>query len=268
MTDILKRNNVAISGDGDKTIIYAHGFGCNQEMWSAIWPAFAQDYKQVLFDYVGSGQSDLLAWDEKRYSALDGYADDIIEICDALGLTKDVIIVGHSVSATIALLASIKRPNLFSKLILVGPTPCFLNYPPEYNGGFNKEDLVGLLDLMESNYMGWAAYLAPVVSGGEGNEFATDQLETSFCSTDPIAAKVFAKATFFSDNRDDLAKVDAPCLILQHRDDALVPLEVGEYTHKNLKNSTYEVLDVTGHCAHMSHPQLVISAMENYLNGA
>lgn len=268
MTDVLKRNNVAILGDGDKTIIYAHGFGCNQEMWSAIWPAFTNDYKQVLFDYVGSGQSDLLAWNEQRYSALSGYADDIIEICDALGLTKDVIIVGHSVSATIALLASIKRPNLFCKLVLVGPTPCFVNHPPEYNGGFNKEDLVGLLDLMESNYMGWATYLAPVVSGGEGNEFATDQLETSFCSTDPIAAKVFAKATFFADNRDDLAKVDAPCLILQHHNDALVPLEVGEYTHKNLKNSTYEILDVTGHCAHLRHPQLVIGAMENFLNGA
>lgn len=263
MVDIIKRNNVQVKGDGKKTLMYAHGFGCNQDMWDQVVPAFTEEYKQILFDYVGSGQSDLSSWSKDRYSNLNGYADDIIEICDTLDLKEDVILIGHSVSATIAMLASISRPTLFSRLILIGPTPCFLNHPPDYNGGFDKPDLEDLLELMDNNYLGWASYLAPVVSGEDGE--TTNRLERSFCSTDPTAAKIFAEATFFADNRDDIQNVHVPSLIIQHARDNLVPLEIGNYLEANLKNSTLEVLDVSGHCAHMSHPNLVIDAIKSYI---
>lgn len=265
MVDILKRNNVRVIGDAEPTILYAHGFGCSQEMWDGILPGFSGTHKQVVFDYVGSGKSDLNSWTPERYSELSGYADDIIEICGALDISKDVVFVGHSVSASIGLLVSIKRPELFSNLICVGPTPCFLNHPPSYKGGFNREDLEGLLDLMDQNYLGWASYLAPVVSGEEGTSNTSVQLQDSFCSTDPKVAKVFAKATFFADNRDDLAKVTTPSLILQHARDSLVPIEIGEYLSENLSNGQLQVLDVAGHCAHMSHPALVIDAMRDYM---
>lgn len=262
---ILKRNNVRIIGDSGPVIIYAHGFGCNQNMWDLLLPAFEKNHKQITFDYVGSGQSDLSAWSKDRYSDLNGYADDIIEICEELGLNKDVIFVGHSVSASIGLLASIKRPELFSNLIMVGPTPCFLNVNPSYQGGFEREDLEGLLELMDQNYLGWADYLAPVVSGEDGGSGTSLKLRESFCTTDPKVAKVFAHATFFADNRDDLHKVQTPCLILQHEKDNLVPVKIGEYLHENLANSEFHVMAVTGHCAHMSHPDLVIDAMNAYL---
>ncbi len=265
MADVIKRNNVNILPGGDQTIVYAHGFGCNQDMWADITPAFKDTYTQVLFDYVGSGNSDLSAWSKERYASLDGYADDLIDVCDALDLTEGVVVIAHSVSATIAMLASIKRPSLFSKLILIGPTPCFLNDPPAYKGGFDKPDLEGLLELMESNYMGWASYLAPVVSGEVETATTTAKLEESFCSTDPVAAKTFAQATFFADNRHDLPKVDTPCLILHHANDNLVPEEVGKYLQENLKHNTFKVMDVSGHCAHMSHPQIVIDAVKQYL---
>lgn len=265
MTDILKRNNVNVSGDMEPTILYAHGFGCNQDMWNGILPGFSDTHRQVVFDYVGSGKSDLSSWTPERYSELGGYADDIIEVCEALDITKDVIFVGHSVSASIGLLASIKRPELFKNHVFVGPTPCFLNHPPSYMGGFDREDLEGLLDLMDKNYLGWASYLAPVVSGEEGSSNTSTQLQDSFCTTDPKIAKVFANATFFADNRDDLVKATTPSLILQHARDALVPIEIGEFLNENLANSQLKVLDVAGHCAHMSHPALVIDAMKEYL---
>lgn len=265
MVDILKRNNVSVFGDNGPTILYAHGFGCNQDMWNDIVPAFSNTHRQVLFDYVGSGKSDLGSWTPERYSDLAGYADDVLDVCDALDISKDIVFVGHSVSASIGLLASIKRPELFQNLIFVGPTPCFLNYPPSYMGGFNREDLEGLLDLMDQNYLGWASYLAPVVSGEEGTTNTSKQLQDSFCTTDPRVAKVFAQATFFADNRDDLAKLTTPSLIIQHARDALVPVEVGEYLNKKLSNSQLKILDVAGHCAHMSHPALVIDAMKDYL---
>lgn len=264
MADIIKRNNVNVLPGGDQTLVYAHGFGCNQDMWASITPAFKDTHTQVLFDYVGSGESDLSAWSKARYETLSGYAEDLIEVCDALDLNEGVVI-AHSVSATIAMLASIKRPSLFSKLILIGPTPCFLNDPPEYHGGFDKSDLEGLLELMESNYMGWASYLAPVVSGESETANTTTRLEESFCSTDPVAAKTFAQATFFADNRSDLTKVETPCLILHHANDSLVPAEVGSYLNEKLKRSTFKLMDVSGHCAHMSHPQIVIEAVEQYL---
>lgn len=263
--NILTRNNVHQTGNTGPVLLYAHGFGCNQSMWDAITPAFDTTHRQVLFDYVGSGQSDLLAWDAQRYATLDGYAQDVIDICDALHLQSGVTFVGHSVSASIGILASIQRPALFERLVLIGPSPCFLNHPPDYAGGFEHEDLEGLIALMETNYMGWAQYMAPVVAGAEASSVTTHKLSDSFCSTDPVMARVFAQATFFADNRSDLPKVTRPCLILQHARDALAPLAVGQYLHQHLKGSTLQVLDVAGHCSHMNHPHQVIKAMQHYM---
>ncbi len=265
---ILERNNVQVidTGRADAPVLlYAHGFGCNQHMWRHITPAFEGTHRQVLFDYVGSGQSDPAAFDPEKYASLAGYAQDVLDVCEALGLQRGVYFVGHSVSASIGLLAAIRRPELFERMVLVGPSPCFLNHPPDYLGGFERQDLEGLLELMDQNYMGWASYLAPVVAGEPQADSVGGELSESFCSTDPRMARVFAQATFFADNRADLPQVSPPCLILQHRKDALAPLAVGEYLQRNLRRSTLEVLEVTGHCAHMSHPRLVVDAMQRYL---
>jgi sigma-B regulation protein RsbQ len=264
--DILARNNVKVlAGDGS-VLLYAHGFGCNQNMWDRVTPAFNSKHQQVLFDYVGSGQSDISAFDPDKYASLTGYAQDVLDICDALDLKNGVTFVGHSVSCSIGILACIARPGLFDKLVLLGPNPCFVNHPPAYVGGFEKEDLEGLLDLMDQNYIGWANYLAPVVSAQDGQGSVTKELSESFCSTDPMVAKVFARTTFFSDNRADLPKVSVPCLIIQHRNDSLAPISVGEYLHTHLAGSTLKVLDVHGHCAHMTEPQLVVEAMSKFID--
>lgn len=264
--NILHRNNVHVTGSAGPVLVYAHGFGCNQHMWDRVTPAFTDTHRQVLFDYVGCGQSDPTAFDATRYASLNGYAQDLIEVCDALALQGKVTFIGHSVSGSIGMLASIARPELFDRLIMIGPSPCFLNQPG-YTGGFEREDLDGLLSLMEQNHMGWANHLAPVVAGASGGPAVSNTLAHSFCSTDPVMARCFAKTTFFSDNRADLPKVPCPSLILQHRQDALAPLSVGDYLHKHLKNSTLKVLDVKGHSAHMSNPDLVIEAIRTYLAG-
>lgn len=265
--DIVRRNNVTASGPlaPAPVLLYAHGFGCSQQMWSRVTPAFEDSHRQVLFDYVGSGASDRGAFNEQRYGQLTGYAQDVIDVCDALGLQEGVIFVGHSVSCSIGILASLARPRLFERLILVGPSPCFVNEPPDYRGGFERADLEGLLTLMDQNYMGWAQYLAPVLAGAGGGEPVSTQLSASFCSTDPTVTRVFARATFFADNRDDLPRVRVPSLILQHRTDTLAPMAVGEYMHRHLRGSTLQVLDVDGHCGHMSHPALIVDAMRRYL---
>ena len=263
--DILKRNNVHVSGPAGPVLLYAHGFGCNQQMWSRITPAFLASHRQVQFDYVGSGASDRSTFTETRYGQLQGYAQDVIDVCDALGLRDGVTFVGHSVSCSIGMLASLARPQLFERMIMVGPSPCFTNEPPDYQGGFERADLEGLLDLMDQNYMGWAQYLAPVLAGAAGEGAVSTELSTSFCSTDPAVARVFARATFFADNRADLAHMTVPSLILQHRKDVLAPLGVGEYLHRHLQGSTLKVLDVDGHCCHMSHPALVVDAMRQFL---
>jgi len=266
--NILKRNNVKVIGETGPVLLYAHGFGCNQDMWSRVTPAFAATHRQVMFDYVGSGQSERAAFDTQRYADLPGYAQDVIEVCEALGLHEGVTFVGHSVSCSIGMLASIARPELFEKLILLGPSPCFLNDPPGYFGGFEREDLEGLLALMDQNYMGWAQYLAPVVAGASGAGEVASTLSDSFCSTDPAVARVFARATFFADNRADLPKVPRPSLLLQHRRDNLAPVSVGEYLHAHMPASTLRILDVEGHCCHMSNPALVIEAMRDYMASA
>lgn len=265
MSDLIERHKVRdIAGSGP-TILYAHGFGCNQDVWHRITPAFTGQYRQVLFNYSGSGAAASAPRDRERYSTLAGYVDDLLGVCDALGLTEGVHFVGHSVSCSIGWLASIARPRLFEQMVLLGPSPCFLNHPPAYQGGFEREDLNGLLELMDHNFIGWADYLAPVIAGAPQADSTGRELAASFCSTDPDAARLFARATFFADNRNDLVNVSVPSLILQHREDTLVPMAVGEYVHSQLAGSQLQVLDVNGHCAHMSHPEQVVAAMRGFL---
>ncbi len=263
---ILQRNNVHDDHRTGPVLLYAHGFGCNQTMWRGVTPAFATTHRQILFDYVGSGRSDLTAFDPERYATLDGYAQDLLEVCDALEIQRGVTLVAHSVSCSIGMLAAIRRPELFERLVMVGPSPCFLNHPPDYQGGFEPEDLTGLLTLMDKNYMGWANYLGSVVAGDDGSGAVSGELSDSFCSTEPSVARVFARATFFSDNRADLSKVSTPSLILQHARDALAPRAVGDYLHAHLRGSTLRVLDVGGHCSHMTHPALVVAAMQAFFD--
>lgn len=262
--DILLRNNVKILGQGTQVMMFAHGFGCDQNMWRFITPSFKDNYQIILFDYVGSGQSDLTAYNENRYNSLNGYVQDLIEIVQALTLEK-IIFVGHSVSSMIGILASIKAPHLFEKLILVCPSPCYLNNLPDYHGGFELQDIEELLDLMEKNYLGWATFLAPVIMQNEDQPHLTEELKESFCSTDPNIANRFARITFLSDNRQDLKKVTIPSLILQCNDDIIAPLEVGFYLEKNLFQSTLKIMKATGHCPHLSHPQETIKLLKEYL---
>jgi sigma-B regulation protein RsbQ len=262
--DVLRRNNVKVSGRGSRPIVFAHGFGCDQNMWRFVAPAFEENYRVVLFDYVGSGKSDIRAYNAQKYATLAGYAQDVLEICHALRLSE-VIFVGHSVSSVVGMLASITEPRLFSRLILVGPSPCYINHPPDYHGGFERADIEGLLDLMEKNYIGWANFLAPVVAKNPERPDVARELEESFCSTDPRVARRFAEATFLSDNRSDLAKVTVPSLIMQCSEDAIAPAEVGDYLSRHLPGSTLRVLEATGHCPHMSHPEETVRVIREYL---
>lgn len=230
-------------------------------MWRWVIPAFEDQYRIATFDYVGSGASDIGAYTSARYSSLDGYVQDLLDIIDVVR-QGPVILVGHSVSSSIGLLASVRRPELFEKLILLSPSPCFLNYTPDYHGGFERKDIDELLELVERNPLGWARAMAPmVVPAGDRR----DELEKSFCSIPPQVARDFARVTFLADNRVDLAEVSVPSLILQSQDDALAPLSVGEYLHRHLRGSTLRVLPVQGHCAHMTDPEITIEAIRSYL---
>jgi sigma-B regulation protein RsbQ len=262
---IAQRNNVHDLGGSGPVLLLAHGFGCNQSMWDDLIPILRSNHRIVTFDYVGSGGSDVASFDGQRYSHLEGYAHDVIEVCEAFKLS-DITLVGHSVSCSIGILASIQRPELFRRLVFIGPNPCFVNDPP-YVGGFERTDLEGLLDLMDQNYFGWAAYLAPVVSAEPTRGSVTGRLSDSFCSTDPVVARIFARAPFFADNRADLPHVSHPCLILQNKKDNLAPLAVGEYLARELPHGVLKVLDISGHCAHMSHPSLVADAILEFEDG-
>jgi sigma-B regulation protein RsbQ len=265
--DVLARNNVNVSGAGTQPMMFAHGFGCDQNMWRYVAPAFEDDYRIVLFDYVGSGKSDLAAYDPERYGSLDGYADDVLEICEALDL-RDVILVGHSVSSMVAVLAANGAPERFARLVLIGPSPRYVNDAPDYVGGFERADIEGLLEMMDRNYIGWANFMAPSITKNPDRPELGEELTASFCSTDPVIARRFAEATFFADNRDDLARVRIPSLVLQCSDDMIAPDAVGEYVHRNLPGSTFRKLDAVGHCPHMSHPEETIAAIRAYLRTA
>jgi sigma-B regulation protein RsbQ len=265
--DVLTRNNVRVSGRGTQPMLFAHGFGCDQNMWRYVAPAFEDDYRIVLFDYVGSGKSDLGAYDADRYSRLQGYAQDVLEICRALDL-RDVVFVGHSVSSMVGVLAANQEPDRFNRLIMVGPSPRYINDAPDYVGGFERADIEGLLEMMDSNYIGWANFLAPAIVKNPDRPELGEELTASFCSTDPTIARRFAEATFFADNREDLRALRIPALVMQCSEDMIAPPEVGEYVHRALPGSTLRVLKATGHCPHMSHPEETIQVIREYLQPA
>lgn len=263
--EVLRRNNVSVVGEGGHTLVLAHGFGCDQNMWRFMIPSLSKHFRLVLFDYVGSGRSDISAFDPEKYNVLDGYAEDLLDVCAALDL-KNASLVGHSVSSMIGLIAAKVTPERFSNLVMVCPSPCFLNVPPNYHGGFEREDLEELIGLMDKNYIGWAQYLAPLVMGTENSGEMVKELTDSFCSTDPMTAKVFAKATFFSDMRDQLSHVQHPTLILQSSDDALAATSVGDYLHNEIAHSKLKLIKAKGHCLHMTNPHDVGSAVMDFVS--
>lgn len=260
---VVQRNNVRITGKGQTPMLFAHGFGCDQHMWRFVAPAFEDHYKVVLFDHVGAGQSDLTAYHPAKYRTLTGYADDVLEICHTLQLEENIF-VGHSVSAMIGVLAAIKEPECFAKLVLITPSPCYIN-DGEYVGGFPRDVLEDVVDMLDADYLGWSTTMAPVIMGNPQRPELSAELTNSFCRTDPAIAKQFARVTFLSDNRADLPKVQPPCLILQCRDDVIAPLSVGEYMHHTLPKNQLITLQATGHCPNLSAPEETIAAMRQGL---
>ena len=253
------RNNVQISGRGTTPMVFAHGYGCDQNMWRLVAPAFENDYSVVLFDHVGAGKSDLSAFDPVKYRTLDAYASDLLEICAEFSL-HDAVFVGHSVSSIIGILAALKEPSRFSALVLVGPSPCYFN-DGDYPGGFERSDIEGLLDFLDSNHLGWSAKMAPTIMGNPDRPELSTELENSFCRTDPEVARHFARVTFTSDNRQDLHKVQTPTLILQCSDDVIAQSAVGEFVHRAMPNSRIIYLKATGHCPQLSAPEETIDAI-------
>jgi sigma-B regulation protein RsbQ len=260
---ILVRNNVKIAGQGSRSMMFAHGFGCDQNMWRFVAPAFANSFRTILFDNVGAGGSDLRAFSPAKYGSLEGYADDVVELGRALSL-KDAVFVGHSVSATIGILAAKKDPELFASLVLVGPSPRYID-DAGYRGGFSAEQIEELLEFLDSNHMGWSATMAPVIMGNPDRPELGEELINSFCRTDPEIAKHFARTTFMSDNRADLVGLKARALILQCKEDVIAPVSVGEFVHRSLPGSELVILDATGHCPNLSAPAAVIEAIRRFV---
>ncbi len=260
----LTRNNVRVSGKPEgQPMLFAHGFGCDQNMWRYVTPAFEDDYRVVVFDHVGAGRSDHTAFAPAKYATLGGYADDIVEICDELDLT-DVVFVGHSVSSMIGVLAAARAPGRFAKLVLVGPSPRYVN-DDGYVGGFTRGDIEELLDSLDSNYLGWSQAMAPVIMGTPGRPELGEELTNSFCRTDPEIAGHFARVTFLSDNRADLAAVRVPTLVLQCSQDVIAPQSVGEYVHQAIAGSRLVVMEATGHCPNLSAPEETVRAIKAFL---
>ncbi|QIL75052.1 alpha/beta fold hydrolase [Hymenobacter sp. HDW8] len=261
--DVLKRSNVKVSGVGSQAMVFVHGFGCNQRMWRLVAPAFEARYQVVLLDLVGAGQSDLTAYDPARYSSLAAHAQDILDVTRALNLT-DAVFVGHSVSAMIGVLAAIQEPKIFSRLVLVAPSPRYLN-DAGYTGGFEAADIEELLETMDNNYLGWSGAVTPMIMGHADRPALAEELNNSFCNTDPTIARHFARVTFLSDNRADLPLVRIPTLILQCAHDALAPVAVGGFLHQQISDSQLVVLDTSGHCPHLSAPEITIKAIKAFL---
>ena len=264
---VAARNHVTTCGRSDGPVmLFAHGFGCDQDMWRRVLPFFADDYRIVLFDHVGAGRSDLTTYDRSKYATLDGYAQDLLEICAELDL-RDVVLVAHSVSAMMALQAAAVEPGRFSRLVLVAPSPRYLDDPGNgYVGGFSREDIEGLLESLDSNYFAWAAAMAPMVMGTPGAPELGDELAGSFCQSNPAIARDFARVTFLSDSRAVLGQVRTPALVLQCSEDVLAPVEVGRYVHDGLVGSTLVQLEATGHCPHVSAPEETAAAIRSYLH--
>ncbi|HVL81767.1 MAG TPA: alpha/beta hydrolase [Actinomycetota bacterium] len=262
--DVIRRNNVSVSGRPDgQPMIFAHGFGCDQNMWRYVVPAFSDTYRIVLFDHVGAGGSDLSAYDRDRYGSLDGYATDVLEICEALDL-REVVFVGHSVSSLIGVLAATREPDRFASLVLVGPSPCYID-DEGYTGGFSRADIEELLESLDSNYLGWSSAMAPVIMANGDRPELGEELTNSFCRTDPEIARHFARVTFLSDNRADLSRVRTPALVLQCSSDAIATVSVGRYVHEQIPGSEFVQLKATGHCPNLSAPDETVRAMKDFL---
>lgn len=263
--DIIRRNNVKMLGHGKQVLVFGHGFGCDQYVWSEIAPAFENKYRVVLFDYVGSGKSNKSAYSTERYGTLHGYKQDLIELCDALEL-ENIVFVGHSVSSMIGMLASIERSDLMDKLVMIGPSPYYIN-EGDYYGGFDRSDINELLDMMELNYKEWAKYLAPVVMQNADRPELTQEFEMILCSNDPFIARQFAEVTFTSDMREELKEVSVPTLILQPQFDAIAPPEVGRYVHESISGSQLVVMEAMGHNPHISDADETVKHIQSFLNG-
>jgi sigma-B regulation protein RsbQ len=261
--EIIARNNIKVFGRGTQPMIFAHGYGCDQHMWRFLTPAFEEKYQIILFDHVGSGNSEHFRYDFEKYNSLQGYADDLIEICEALSL-QNTIFVGHSVSSMIGILAATRRSDLFQELILIAPSPCYIN-DTNYTGGFSSQDIDELLQTVESNYLGWSSFITPVIINNEAKSEFSEELNNSFCSMDPAIAKHFAKVTFLSDNRKDLSKIKTTTLIIQCYPDIIAPVEVGEFMQKRIFNSKLITLPVPGHCPHLTDSEAVIQTIQEYL---
>jgi sigma-B regulation protein RsbQ len=263
--DLVARHNIRISGRPDgQPMLFAHGYGCDQNMWRYVAPRFADTYRIVLFDHVGAGGSDLSSYDPQRYSSLQGYAEDVLAICRELAL-RDVVFVGHSVSSMIGVLAAAEAPGLFSRLVLVGPSPRYID-DGGYVGGFTEADIRDLLESLESNYLGWSTAMAPVIMGRPDRPELGEELTSSFCRTDPEIARRFAGVTFLSDNRADLARVSAPTLVLQCSSDVIAPQSVGRFVTDHMPNATMVQLNATGHCPNLSAPDETSDAIEAFLD--
>jgi sigma-B regulation protein RsbQ len=260
----VERHHVVLHGPEDgQPMMFAHGFGCDQNLWRFMWPAFSDRYRIVLFDHMGSGRSDTGAYDERRYSSLAGYAGDVIAICRELDL-REVVFVGHSVSAMIGVLAAIEEPDRFARLVLVGPSPRYID-DDGYVGGFSRSDIDELLESLDRNYLGWSSAMAPVIMGNPERPELSEELTNSFCRSDPDIARQFARVTFLSDNRADLPRVRTPSLVLQCSDDVIAPQAVGEYVHAHLANSRFRLLNATGHCPNLSAPEETVAAIRSFL---
>lgn len=260
---VIKRNNVKINGSGSRTMVFAHGFGCDQNMWRFVEPAFRNHFRTVLFDHVGAGQSDHSAYDPKKYASLDGYASDVVEMGRELGW-ENAVFVGHSVSAMIGALASIEAPDMFRQLVMVGPSPRYID-DGDYVGGFSAPQIEELLSSLADNHMGWSAAMAPAIMGNPDRPELGEELTNSFCRTDPDIARQFAQVTFTSDNRADLAKITAATLVLQCRDDIIASEQVGQYVHAAVPGSRIVYLKASGHCPNLSAPEEVVSAMRQFV---
>jgi sigma-B regulation protein RsbQ len=261
------RHNVTVTGRPDgRSIVFAHGFGCDQHMWRWVAPAFRDEFRVILFDLAGAGDADPAAYDVQRHSSLQGYADDVVEICRELGVT-DGVFVGHSVSSMIGVLADAAAPELFDRLVMIGPSPRYID-DEGYVGGFSETDIRELLESLESNYLGWSSAMAPVIMGNADQPALGTELTESFCRSDPDRARRFAEVTFLSDNRADLASVTTPTLVLQCTEDAIAPVSVGRYVAETMPHASLVMLDATGHCPHMSAPDETVAAMRPFVRGA
>jgi sigma-B regulation protein RsbQ len=261
--DATTRHNVSMSGPPDaRPMLFAHGFGCDQNMWRLVAPAFSDRYRVILFDHVGAGGAKA-HYDPERYSSLRGYAADVLGICRELDL-RDVVFVGHSVSAMIGVLAAAEAPELFSALVLVGPSPRYID-DGDYPGGFSAQDIEDLLASLASNYLGWSAAMAPVIMGNAERPELGEELTESFCRMDPEIAQRFARVTFESDNREDLGRVSTPALVVQCSNDVIAPVAVGEYVRDTMPNAGMVLLNATGHCPNLSAPAETVAAIEQFL---